>query len=77
MGFSLGQTNMSHFLARYALFYKANPSTPMGTLALLLKMLSVLQISHELRVYPTGIAGHSLAAPLKFLPPHQMPAELH
>lgn len=62
-------SNMSHFLARYALFSKANPSTPMGTLALLLKMLSVLQISHELRVYPTGIAGHSLGRTSKIPSP--------
>lgn len=67
---------MAQILPCHALLCKANLSIPMGTSALLLKMLSVLQISSELCVYPPGITGRSLDMPLKFFPPQQMPAGL-
>lgn len=70
------EMRMAQILPRHALLGKANPSIPTETLALLLKMLSVLQISSELCVYPPGITGCSLDVPLKFFPPQQMPAGL-
>lgn len=45
---------MAQILPLRALICRANPPIPTGTLTLLLKMLSMLQISSELCVYPLG-----------------------
>lgn len=54
------------------LLCKPNPSVPIGTLSLLLKIVCVLQNSSELCIYLPGIAGCSLDVPLEFFPLQQI-----
>lgn len=63
---------MAQTLPCHAWLCKANPFVPTGTLSLLLKIVSVLQITTELCIYLPGITGCSLDIPLEFFPLQQI-----